>query len=64
MEYLKQAAVIKPGNVSLNIEELGVVVEAVWPECQSSPLVSWIEIEQCRVNPIILAIECVLIGAP
>lgn len=57
MDYLREAASMKPDNVLINLHRYGVRVEMSDHRGIQQKTLSWIEVETCRINPIIATID-------
>lgn len=55
--YIEEAAKLKPVNCTMAVYSGGILVEMVIHRGIFQKTVSWDEIRQCRVNPIMAAIE-------
>ena len=56
-EYIKDAMQQKPINFSLHLDNMGVLVIKYDGFFQHKKIVSWTEIETCRINPIVKAMD-------
>lgn len=67
-EYIKEAANALPITCTMDCYEGGIVIRKVWRDQkdklhQLQRIVGWVEIETCRINPILGAIEYVSKGS-